>query len=261
MAKRKAISVKVRFEVFKRDRFTCQYCGKKSPDVVLHVDHIDPVSNGGKNEVANLVTSCQCCNLGKGKRLLSDDKAISMQRDKLAEIEERREQLKMMLDWKMECFNFENELIDAVDTIIRSHFPAKLSHQGRSDVAKLIKKFGIELVLECCKASCESYSDVDTAIKKIGGFCVCRIRDRDNPGMGRMSYVRAILKNKEVYVNDWRLKELFEIAISESIDVEEIVAIAKESTSWADFRGDVLDLCGQVDQGPFYGLNSDGGEE
>ena len=44
---RKAISVKLRFEVFKRDNFTCQYCGRKSPDVILHVDHIDPVKNGG----------------------------------------------------------------------------------------------------------------------------------------------------------------------------------------------------------------------
>ena len=42
-AVRKAISKKLRFEVFKRDSFTCQYCGKSAPDVILHVDHILPV--------------------------------------------------------------------------------------------------------------------------------------------------------------------------------------------------------------------------
>lgn len=47
MTKRKAISKKIRFEVFKRDSFTCQYCGEKAPDVILHVDHIDPVAKGG----------------------------------------------------------------------------------------------------------------------------------------------------------------------------------------------------------------------
>lgn len=46
MAKRKSISKRVRFEVFKRDSFCCQYCGKSAPDVVLVIDHIDPVSNG-----------------------------------------------------------------------------------------------------------------------------------------------------------------------------------------------------------------------
>ena len=43
MAKRKNLSKSVRFEVFKRDSFKCQYCGKSAPDVVLEVDHIIPV--------------------------------------------------------------------------------------------------------------------------------------------------------------------------------------------------------------------------
>lgn len=38
MAKRKGIPRSIRFEVFKRDMFTCQYCGRKAPDVILEVD-------------------------------------------------------------------------------------------------------------------------------------------------------------------------------------------------------------------------------
>jgi len=41
---RKAISKKLRFEVYKRDKFTCQYCGRKAPDVILEIDHINPVA-------------------------------------------------------------------------------------------------------------------------------------------------------------------------------------------------------------------------
>ena len=48
--KRKPIGEKLRFEVFKRDQFKCQYCGVAAPDVVLHIDHINPVSKGGDNE-------------------------------------------------------------------------------------------------------------------------------------------------------------------------------------------------------------------
>ena len=39
MAERKPLSKKIRFEVFKRDAFTCQYCGQMAPDVLLEVDH------------------------------------------------------------------------------------------------------------------------------------------------------------------------------------------------------------------------------
>lgn len=71
MAARKALSKKVRFEVFKRDGFECQYCGCPPSKAPLQVDHIHPVKEGGTNSIDNLVTSCQPCNLGKGATLLS----------------------------------------------------------------------------------------------------------------------------------------------------------------------------------------------
>ena len=66
--KRKPIGKKLRFEVFKRDSFTCQYCGGVPPRVVLHVDHIVAVARGGDNAIDNLATACSACNLGKGAR-------------------------------------------------------------------------------------------------------------------------------------------------------------------------------------------------
>ena len=65
MTQRKSLTKKVRFEVFKRDSFICQYCGSKAPDVILEVDHLNPVKEGGSNDIMNLVTSCFSCNRGK----------------------------------------------------------------------------------------------------------------------------------------------------------------------------------------------------
>ncbi|MCC2657080.1 MAG: hypothetical protein K0Q76_2188 [Panacagrimonas sp.] len=56
----------VRFSVFRRDAYTCRYCGRSAPFVVLHVDHVTAWSKGGSNVVENLVTACADCNLGKG---------------------------------------------------------------------------------------------------------------------------------------------------------------------------------------------------
>lgn len=68
--KRKTINKGLRFDIFKRDGFTCQYCGQKPPDVVLQVDHVTPVALGGSNDEMNLVTCCELCNQGKkAKRL------------------------------------------------------------------------------------------------------------------------------------------------------------------------------------------------
>ena len=63
--KREPIPKKLRFEILKRDNFTCRYCGQSAPDVVLHADHIKPVAKGGTNDPSNLVAACSACNSGK----------------------------------------------------------------------------------------------------------------------------------------------------------------------------------------------------
>jgi len=85
-----AISKKVRFEVFKRDVFVCQYCGAHPPEAILHVDHIDPVVAGGSNDPDNLVTACDSCNQGKGARLLSAiPESLASKAARIAEAEEQ----------------------------------------------------------------------------------------------------------------------------------------------------------------------------
>lgn len=90
---RSPLSVRVRFEVFKRDEFTCRYCGRRSPDAVLEVDHIVAVSNGGSDDPMNLITSCWDCNRGKSnvplERIITGDDPHA----KAIEILERERQL------------------------------------------------------------------------------------------------------------------------------------------------------------------------
>lgn len=57
-----------RFNVFLRDRFTCQYCGNGYPSEELTFDHLRPRSRGGRTTWENVVTACQGCNLTKGSR-------------------------------------------------------------------------------------------------------------------------------------------------------------------------------------------------
>ena len=66
--------------MFKRDSFTCQYCGKKAPEVILAVDHIEPVAKGGADDMLNLITSCFDCNSGKSDRTLDDTTILDKQR-------------------------------------------------------------------------------------------------------------------------------------------------------------------------------------
>ena len=62
-----------RKKIFKRDNWTCQYCGLCSKDPKkLTVDHIFPKSRGGGWQWTNLTTACQKCNSKKGNMTLKE---------------------------------------------------------------------------------------------------------------------------------------------------------------------------------------------
>ena len=55
----------LRWKILERDNFTCRTCGQKAPTVVLAVDHIISVAEGGNDHPDNLRTLCSACNLGR----------------------------------------------------------------------------------------------------------------------------------------------------------------------------------------------------
>ncbi len=206
MAKRKAITKKVRFEVFKRDRFTCQYCGKKAPDVVLNADHIHPVAKGGTNEIANLITSCAGCNSGKSDRLLSDDAVAQKSHKQNADLQERRDQIKMMAKWQKGLQDVTKEGIEAASDVWRSASGWEVSGDEKTKIKSLIKRFGFAEVLEAMRIAADRYLQEDYhgvttrescifSFHKIGG--ICYVRAQKNPEHTRMlCAARAALKGK-----------------------------------------------------------------
>jgi 5-methylcytosine-specific restriction endonuclease McrA len=69
MVKRPRPQVKLnKREIFRRDRYTCQYCGQRKR--TLTIDHVVPRRLGGVHSWENLVTACASCNHRKGGRTL-----------------------------------------------------------------------------------------------------------------------------------------------------------------------------------------------
>lgn len=64
-----SVSKRLRYEVLRRDNYTCRYCGAFAPLAVLVVDHVTPRKHGGRDVRENLVTACQDCNSGKSAML------------------------------------------------------------------------------------------------------------------------------------------------------------------------------------------------
>lgn len=246
MTERKAIRKKDRFEIFKRDSFTCQYCGKSAPDVILEIDHIKPVSKGGDNELENLITSCQDCNAGKRDRELSDSAVLIKRKSQLNELQKRREQLKMMLDWQNGLKQIEEESIQAlINFWNESVIPFSLNEYGISKIRDYSKKFSTQEILDGMRVSIAQYVKYENGIPTIESVCkacdyiprICSVtrRTKNTPYLRDLYYIRGIVR-KRMYCNEWKATELLEIAFKAGHETEELKDIACNARNWTEWR-------------------------
>lgn len=238
MVRRKSISKSVRFEVFKRDSFTCQYCGKSAPDVVLEVDHIIPVSKGGDNDISNLITSCFDCNRGKSSKKLTDKQSIKLQKEELNKLNKRREQLQMMAEWRKELLKTEEKEIDILLEILNENLttPFDFTEYGRKHMKKLIKKYGLKEIIECSGIAYEQYEDRETALDKIGAIAYMRALQKENPDLKGLYYIRGIIKNRLCYYDSQTTMILLKEARKYGASLESLKEVALSCRDWDDFK-------------------------
>jgi hypothetical protein len=180
------VSLKLRFEVFKRDNFTCQYCGRKTPEVILEIEHVIPLSKGGTDEFDNLTTSCFECNRGKGASLLDTILKDRDIHDETTLLAEREFQLAEYNYLKKKIRDRENKEIEE----LKNHF-ADQFRDSEWDYA--VREFPHSIIRQCLKTM--SYIDIFELID-----IAIDITSRDSKGdyhtVAAAKYLTAILRNK-----------------------------------------------------------------
>ena len=174
-----ALSKKIRFEVFKRDSFKCQYCGSTPPSVVLEVDHIIPVSKDGSDEIDNLITSCFDCNRGKSDRDLTTLPQSTA--EKTVQLIEREEQYAAYKEILAKIKARQLNEIEAIDEVYSTYFPDWcLNDRFKNGTLTIfLKSLGFEKVEEAMHKACSRMYNDNKAIKYFCGICWNMIRDKE----------------------------------------------------------------------------------
>jgi len=255
MVKRKAIGKKLRFEVFKRDGFKCQYCGKSAPDVVLHVDHVNPVSKGGGADILNLITSCQDCNLGKGARELSDDSVLQKQKQQLEELNEKRQQLEMMLKWRKEITNLAEIQLGEVVNLFSVLTGNGVTDYGKGEIKRWLKKYSLEEILESLEISASQYlvdsedgdfdsKSIDKTFDYIPRICAVRKSTKEKPYLAELFKLKWLVKNELHNIKEYEIMKVLEEAHLSGFSVEDLRYIIKASGSWRTFKDALTEASG-----------------
>ena len=249
-SQRRPISKSIRFEIFKRDKFTCQYCGRKAPDVILHVDHLNPVSKGGTNDLLNLITSCVDCNLGKSDRTLADTTIIDRKRTQMEGLQERREQIEMMMDWQRGLVELDQYLVEQVAEFWAELVePYQLNEQGLKSLKKLLRQHNADEIMEAMRIAIKQYLQYDDdqltqesvshAWSKIGGICKNKKLEKSKPYMRELFYIRGILRKRLNYLNEWQCLKLLEEAYQCGASPEKLKEHACNVRNWTQWRQDI----------------------
>lgn len=259
--KRRGLSKKLRFEVFKRDSFRCQYCGGAAPDVLLRVDHIKPVKDGGTNQITNLITACEDCNQGKGARTLDDQSALSKQRRQLEALNERREQLKMMMEWHEELLKLDEEKVEFIAKRFEERTGHYLTITGQQIIRKLIRSNPIERVIASLEDSANQYLRVGTdgkaytpeSVSKTFDYIsrICRMKAlyEAKPHLQELYYIRAILNKKLNYCDLPEAIRLLEAAYDAGCSLavlKKMAVYARNWTSWASEMEEYIEAGGDA---------------
>lgn len=235
MAERRNLSNKIRFEVFKRDKFTCQYCGRKAPEVVLNVDHIKPVAKGGTNDIFNLITSCFECNNGKRDIPLDKLSELDKQRESLELLEERRKQIDMMLKWKKELSNINDYEVDKIADYINDEFDVSLTDNGRANLQKHIREFGFAEVLEAVNIAFNQYDGGEKSFQYIPRICYTRKEQAEHPELKEIYYLAKIAQSRCEYFDRARFLKFLKANYTEE-DFEPLKDILRTVRNWTDMR-------------------------
>lgn len=250
---RTAIPKRIRFEVFKRDSFKCQYCGATAPDVLLEIDHIKAVASGGTNDITNLIVACQACNSGKSDKPLDENTAVAKSRTQLEQLQERREQLEMMMAWQEGLRDIKLDAADRVCAYWIELAPGwSVSDTGRQKLRKWIRDFSVEEVCRAMDTAAEQYlrfnddgtvtqESWEVAFGKIPGVCRVERESKDNPDIRDLYYIRGIARKRigSGWFDNAKALEWLQAARSWGVPIAELRSIANHTTGWRRFFDDL----------------------
>lgn len=180
-----SLSKKTRFEIFSRDKFTCQYCGRKVPDTVLEVDHIIPKSKNGTDDFINLITSCFDCNRGKSNRQLTDRVSRADIGDEIEKLKAQEEQLKDYYKYLKKVVKSKQKIspeLKIIKEYISENMNFTLLEEGELSIKRFLRTLTVEEIIDSFEITKEKKITDPRQFFKYACGCMHQFRIRKQEG-------------------------------------------------------------------------------
>ena len=176
-------------------------------------------------------------------------------RVQLDELQERREQLELMMQWRESLRDLDQEAVDRLADYWKEHTPGwSLNDHGKRNIKKWLQTFSVEQICTAMDASATSYLEFDAenkvtaesvglAFDKVVGICRVNKASEKEPDLKQLYYIRGILRNRiPGYFNESMALQYLKNARSWEVEIEDLNAMARGVKNWTEFTTSIGEL-------------------
>jgi hypothetical protein len=205
------------------------------------------VADGGTNELTNLITACQSCNLGKRDVPLAENAAVNKARAQMEELQERREQLELIMQWREGLCDLGDETVERPAEFSQKLAPGwSVSEHGKRNFKKWLQQFSVTQLTVGMDIAATAYlkfnndqtvtqESWETAFGKIIGICRVNRASESNQDIKQLYYIRGILRKRiPGYFDEAKALRYLKNARTLNVPMEELseIALSVKNLEW-----------------------------
>jgi len=244
---------RIKFEVFEKDGYKCQTCGAVAPNVTLQLHRLQEVQqNENWLDPAFLSTACFDCEQKQTEQKSTAKKNGFMTLD---DLEERLEQLKMLISWRKGLRKIKkgqlNSLIDYWQELVPGIY---LNDDHKRTILSCMNKFTREEIKSAMEYAVKEFlilrqdgsiaqDSFQLAFEKIPEICLRTKKASENQEIENLYHIHDILKGKlEGFFDSERVIQWLNYARSWEVKLDELTHMAFKVTNWTQFSCNIDEM-------------------
>jgi hypothetical protein len=236
---------RIKYEIFEKDAFKCQFCGTGTPNVTLQLVRIqDAQQNDEWLDLAFLSTSCKICEKKKsGVEEKSPNNYMSID-----ELEERLQQLKMLINWRKGMLNIRKQQLANLISYWENKIPDfETNNDQKKYLAAYISKYSSDEIRSAMDMAVDKFikfsddgtldkNSILTAFSKIPEICQTKteiVNTHETDGLQRIH--NQLEQGISGFFDSNRASQWLNYARSWEVPIDDLFKMATSVKSWTEF--------------------------
>jgi hypothetical protein len=241
------VALAVRFEILQRDSYSCQFCGRRPPDVTLEVERLRPLLEGGSLSQANLITVCGECSVGRRAAMAKGFRSPEPAQD-LPPVYRATRSTSMDPPtwWRDEMIRHVEGVIARLAAMLGELMGEPMSDFVVRDIRNLIRRYGCDTVDACFQDEIVNHAgqrdtlpaDADHFREFMVGLTrqlAHQTRGTDKAPDPRLYRIRGVLRSRLKYVREDEVLKAMQDASFAGVPLDMLEQAAQTTRSWPEF--------------------------